>query len=185
MQQLLLLTGAIIEIIAFLVYIKAILKGEAKPHRTTRLVILIIATIATFSLFAQGSQTAFWLLFINAIFGLLVFILSLKFGMGGWSKLDILCLFIAILGIILWRVSDDPALALYSAVAADFTGFLPTLIKAYKFPKSEVWYFFFMAATSAGLNFLSTKNWTFQEILYPSYLVLVNLYIVYLIRTRP
>lgn len=48
-------------LISPVIYCIAILKGEAKPHRTTRFVFLIISTLTTASLFAQGNTTAIWL----------------------------------------------------------------------------------------------------------------------------
>ena len=63
--------------------------------------------------------------------------------MGGWSKSDLICFLIALIGIISWQITKNPTLALYYAVAADFTGFVPTLIKTYRLPKTEVWTFYF------------------------------------------
>jgi hypothetical protein len=181
MQQLFLVISSILVAVSYLVYINAIIKGQAKPHRTTRLVILIISTIAALSLFAQGSQAAFWLLGISAIFCLVIFLLSLKYGMGGWSKLDIVCLLIGLSGIVLWQISNDPVLALYSSITADFIGVVPTLVKTYKLPKSESWSFFLIGVFSSGFNLLAAREWSLQEISYPIYLVFINGALVFLI----
>jgi len=181
MNQFFLLISNILVIFAFLVYIWAISKGKAKPHRTTRLVIFLLASIGTLSLFVQGSATALWLIGLSAFFSLIILILSFKYGMGGWSKLDIVCLGIALLGIIIWRITNNPALALYSVIIADFVGFVPTIVKTYHHPQTESWHFFFIGIFASGFNLLAIQKWTFNEYSYPLYLVIIEAFMVCLI----
>lgn len=131
-------------LISPLIYAKAILQGDAKPHRTTRFILLLITTLTTASLFAQHNTVAIWLAEVSALQSILIFILSIKHGMGGWAKTDIFCLAIALFGIVLWQTTNDPTLVLYVAIAADFTGMIPALIKTYHHPQTEIWNFYFI-----------------------------------------
>jgi hypothetical protein len=101
--------------------------------------------------------------------------------MGGLAKSDIICFFIAISGIISWQLTKNPILALYFALAADFTGFIPTLIKTYHLPKTEVWLFYSLDVIAALFNLLATRQFIFNQFLYPLYIILVNLLMVILI----
>lgn len=157
------------------------MKGEAKPHRTTRFVILVITVVATISLFAQHDRVAIWLIGIASVFSMVIFLLSLKYGMGGWAKKDIFCLLIALGGIVLWQTTKDPALALYASIASDLTGMVPTLIKTFRLPHTEVWTVFFLDTLAAGLNLLAVNRWVVQEFSYPLYIVLINLVMVFLV----
>ena len=78
-------------LISSFVYFVAILKKEAKPHRTTRFVFLIISLLTTFALLAQSNRVALWLSAVSTFQSVVIFILSLKFGMGGLAKSDIIC----------------------------------------------------------------------------------------------
>jgi len=114
----------------------------------------------------------------------MIFTLSLKRGMGGWSKTDLSCLFIALIGIVLWKVTENPVVALYCAIGADFTGMIPALAKTYKFPKTEVWTFYLLDVFAAFFILLALETWTLQEYSYPIYIMLINLVMVILI-VRP
>mgnify|MGYP007124299822 FL=1 len=49
--------------------------------------------------------------------------------MEGWSKSGIFCLMLALLGIVLWQIIQDPVIALYFVLGADFVGMIPALTK--------------------------------------------------------
>jgi type IV secretory pathway VirB2 component (pilin) len=173
--------STVLALISPVVYCIAILKGEAKPHRTTRFVFLIISTLTTASLVVQGNTTAVWLAGASFLQSIVIFILSIKRGMGGWAKSDIVCLLAALFGIGMWKVTQSPVLALYFAIGADFIGMLPALIKTYHFPKTEVWTFYLLDVFAACFSLLALKQWTVGEYSYPAYIVFINLAMVVLI----
>jgi hypothetical protein len=184
MKQIFLIISCVLPLISPIIYSRAILKGEAKPHRTTRFVLLLISCLATLSLFAQHDHVAIWLAGASAVQAIVIFILSIKYGMGGWAKMDILCLVIALIGIIAWQTTHQPVIALYFAIFADFTGMIPALLKTYRLPETEIWLFYLLDTIAAGFNLLALQHWTPQEFSYPIYIVVINLVMVGLI-TRP
>jgi hypothetical protein len=165
-------------------YISAILKGKAKPHRTTRIVILTITVLSTASLFAQHNTVAIWLSGVSMLQAIAIFLFSMKYGMGGWAKLDIVCLILALFGIVLWKVTQNPVIALYMSVLADFVGMVPALEKTYRLPHTEVWSFFLMDTMAGLMSLLAVQKWTVQEYSYPLYIMLINFAMVLLI-VRP
>lgn len=184
MPSLFILISSVIALISPLIYAHAILKGDAKPHRTTRLVLLLITSLATFSLFAQHDTVAIWLAGVSTFQSILIFLLSIKYGMGGFEKSDLICFIIALAGIVLWLTTKNPALALYASIAADFTGMLPAILKTYHHPETEVWTFFLMDTFAAAFSLAAVKTWTPQSFSYPLYLFLINVVMVGLI-VRP
>ncbi|MCA9373139.1 hypothetical protein KC921_03530 [Candidatus Woesebacteria bacterium] len=184
MQQILIAASVFLASLSSFVYFIAILRGQAKPHRTTRLVFLVITTLTTLSLLAQGNQVAVWLSGISTLQSMIIFGLSIKYGMGGWSKLDIFCLLTALAGIAAWQLTKNPLVALYFAIGADFIGILPTIIKTYHFPKTEVWTFYFLDVCAGICNVMATQNLVFDQYLYPVYIIAINLVMVFLV-VRP
>lgn len=181
MQTIFIIISSFLALISPLVYTRAILKGDAKPHRTTRFVLLLITTLTTASLFAQHNQVAIWLAGVSTLQSIIVFALSIKYGMGGWETADLVCLFIALFGIFLWKTTSNPVLALYCAILADFTGMIPALIKTYFHPETEVWSFYLLDVFAAGFSLLAIQIWLPQEVSYPIYILLINLIMVFLI----
>ena len=184
MQNTFIAISSILALISPIVYAHAILEGKARPHRTTRLVLLIITALTTASLFAQHNTVAIYLAGISTVQSIIIFVLSLKRGMGGYSKADIACLCIALLGILLWHITEIPAVALYFAILADFTGMIPTIIKAYKFPHTEIYLFFLIDVFAALFNLLAIRQQTIEEISYPIYILSINLMMVLIILFR-
>ena len=170
--------SSLLALMSPVIYINAILKGEAKPHRTTRLVLLVVTVLATISLLVQQDKVAVWLAGISALQSIAIFILSIKYGMGGWEKKDILCLIIALIGIILWQTTKNPSIALFASIIADFTGMIPALIKTYKFPETEIWTFYILDTVAGMLNFFAVKSFTLNQTAYPVYIFLINMIMV-------
>ena len=172
--SLFILISSLLALFSPITYVRAILRGEARPHRTTRFTILLTTILSTLSLLAQHNSVAVWLAGVSAFQATIIFILSIKYGMGGWSRSDIACLVISISGIILWQTTNNPLLALYASIIADLTGMIPSLIKTYRLPHTEVWYFYFLDTLAASFNLAAVSTWTLQQYSYPLYLILIN-----------
>lgn len=183
-RTLLIIVSSLMALISPIIYGKAILGGEAVPHRTTRIILLINTILATTSLYAQHDTVAIWLAAVSTLQSIFIFLLSIKYGTGGWAKLDLICLLIAILGIIFWKTTNDPRVALYSSIVADFVGMIPTIVKTYKYPKSEIWQFFTIDTIVGLLSLLAVPSWSLATISYPLYIMMVNM-VVALLVVRP
>ena len=183
MQNVLIWASNVLIFSSYLAYEWAMVTGKAKPHRTTRLVIAIIVILGFLSMYAQGDRVVVWFLGICAVQSLVMLFMSLKWGMGGWAKEDILALIIALIGIVFWKITNNPALGLYAAVTADLAGMIPALIKTYKFPQTEHWLPFAFDLSAILLTGLAIQNGGFNDYLYPVYLFLVNgLMMIFLLR---
>ena len=180
----LIVVSSLMALISPIVYAKAIFRGDAVPHRTTRVILLINTVLATTSLYAQGDTVAIWLAVVSTIQSIFIFILSLKYGTGGWAKLDLACLGIAAIGMILWKSTNNPSVALYSAIMADFVGMVPTIVKTYRKPKSEIWQFFAIDTVVGLLSLLAVTKWTMAAVSYPFYIMMINM-VVALLVVRP
>jgi len=176
--------AAVLALAASIVYIKSMRKGESRPHRTTRFVILAIALVTTASLVAQGNSASVLFSAASAIQGGAVFALSLKYGLGGTDRLDIVCLLIALIGIVLWQVTKQPILALYFAIGADFVGGIPMYIKTWKQPHTEIWTYYAFDVVGAVLILIATQARTFENLAYPMYIFLVNALVIAIVVGR-
>lgn len=171
-------------LIAPIFYIHSILYGKTRPHRTTRFVIAVISLLSTASLLSSNRSAAFWLASASALQATVVFAISLKRGLGGWSKLDLGSLSIAALGIVLWQTTNNPLFGLYASMAADFTGFIPTFIKTYRLPGTELWQYFAIDVGAGAISLAASKDLSAYTISYPIYIFMINAVMVVLILVR-
>ncbi len=166
--------SSVLALISPFIYARAILRGEAKPHRTTRFVLLLVTILSTASLFAHHNTVAVWLAGVSTFQAIVISVLSIKRGMGGVAKIDLLCLVIALMGIVAWQTTQNPAVGLYFSILADFTGMVPTLIKTFHFPKTEIAAFFMLDTVASIFNLLATRTLATVDVAYPMYLFLIN-----------
>lgn len=134
------LLGQLAGIVAFcsvIPYIISIFKGKTKPSRASYAIWSVVEIVWVTSYIAAGATTTKWTGIVFAISAVLIFILSLKYGMGGLNAFDIPCLILAALAILIWVTTKNPILADYMSTLAIFLGYLPIIKKAYLWPETE------------------------------------------------
>ena len=140
---------AVIQVIP---YIVSIFRGHTKPERMTYFIWFFVDALSVSSYIAIGARTTIWTGLVYVFTGLAIFLLSLKYGMGGFSKLDIFCLFLSLIGVLTWVTTSSALLALCFSLLASKIGYLPTIKKAYFFPETENTLSWTMCAATSILN---------------------------------
>ena len=151
-------------------YFIDILKGKTKPQRTTWFIWSILGIIAFIS---QVQLRAHWSLVFagfDSAGSLAVFILSLKYGVGGWSTTDKIALGIAAAGIVMSIVFNRPFVALFGVILADISGAVLTIQKTYKDPGSETTISWIFIGISSVFGALAVGKIVLGLLLYPIYL---------------
>ncbi len=185
MSQTLIIISTILVLISPILYIRSIWKWETKPHRTTRIVYLVISILSTYALYMQHDTVGIRLSAATLVQSLAVFLLSMRYGVGGWSKEDIICLAIAVAGIIVRKITNNPFTAVAASILADVAGTRPTLIKTRSRPESETRTYYGIdtiawALSLLALSGLSLTWWTIESAAYPWYIFLINLVMVWI-----
>lgn len=165
-------------------YVRSILKGDTKPQRITWLIWTVLVFIAFFSQLVKGATWSLLLTAGDAIVIIIVFIFSIKYGVGGFRKIDILSLVGAGVSLLLWYFTSEPAVALFLVILIDLIGANLTIIKTWKNPESENWVGWAMCGVGGFFGILSVGNFNFILLSYPLYICLVNSIIAILILTR-
>jgi hypothetical protein len=169
---------------AFVPYILSTLRGRTKPNRATWWIWTVVGFLLAVSYYASGARHTLWVAVSYVLGPLITAILSLKFGVGGWTRLDRGCLLGAGAGTLLWWVSGSPLMALVINLVIDFLGALPTMSKAYADPGGEdpwAWSLFLLGNT---LNLFAIEKWRFSIAVYPVYMFLLSALILLLLTSR-
>src|ERR1700712_2002256 len=93
-------------------YLSDILKGKTKPERTTWLIWSIQGVVAFGAQYKLGAHWSLLYVGLEAVGNIIVYLLSLKFGVGGWKTRDKIALGVATLGLIASVLFRAPLLAL-------------------------------------------------------------------------
>jgi hypothetical protein len=124
-------------LLSFAPYIRDIFSGKTKPERISWLIWAILGTISFFSQLAKGASFSLIMTAAQTVGDLFIFILAIKWGFGGFLKRDVSALVGAALGLFLWYLTKEAAVALIIAIFIDATGAVLTVIKSYERPTTE------------------------------------------------
>jgi len=174
MLQLFGLASGILTSVAYIPYVRDIFLSKTRPQRVTWLIYSVLGGIAFFSQLAKGASNSLWLPAIETLVTSLIFLLSIKYGVGGFSRKDYITIFAAGLGLLGWYFAKDAANALYIVIFVDVVGTWPTLVKSYKDPARETLSTWVLITIGGLLAVLSVGKINFILLLYPFYIFLAN-----------
>lgn len=165
--------------VAFIPYIRAILRKETKPAKASW---LIWATLDTITLLGMHNKDTLNGQIIGAVLGAwVVALLALKYGTPGWTKLDKFCLAGAILGIVLWQVFDDALFGIMISSIVVFLASFPTFISAWKDPSREdklAWTIFWISCVCATI---AIPQWTLADATQPITFLAIESIMMYIL----
>lgn len=168
-------------IVCVIPYITSTLRGETQPHRVTWWVLSFLGLLMSANHWQAGGTTTVWEPLCAAIGQLVIAVLSVPYGKGGWGRLDLICLAGAIVSLIVWRQLDSPIVAMWVTIGVDFLACLPTVQKIIRSPETEdftCWMLYFVGTT---INLFAVQSWSVDKAAVPVYLFLGNGFILSLL----
>jgi len=187
MIQYLFLLGALIQLSGLVIYIKETVKGKTMPNRVTWLMWSIAPLIGTAAAFSNGVTWAVTPVFIAGIGPLLVLAASFLNKKAYWQlrSFDYLCGFFSFSALLLWAITKNPVIAIVFAIISDGLAAVPTLLKSWQYPETETAAVYISSFFGVLLGLSAVKQWSFSELAFPVYLILINvLFIIFLFRNR-
>ncbi|TAL49041.1 hypothetical protein EPN83_02085 [Patescibacteria group bacterium] len=164
--------AGVITFLAFVPYIISTVKGDTKPERATWFIWAVVGFLLLTSYHYSGAVSTIWAAVTYFIGPLIVALISVKYGVGGWSVLDKVCLSGAAVSLILWYVTKSAPVALYINILVDFLGLIPTIVKTYNNPSSESRLSWSMSTIGNFVNLLAINRLTLSIIIFPAYFLL-------------
>ncbi len=176
--------AGILSIAGYIPYIISILQRKTKPNKATWIIWAIVGGLLAFSYLVEGDRHTIWLPLGYFIGPLIVAILSFWYGYSEWTRLDKICLVVAVMSVIPWIFSKDAMITLLINVLIDASGAIPTLVKTFREPDTEdclAWVIFFIANT---IQVIAINYWNLAAI-YPIYLfILAGLMVLFILKKK-
>lgn len=168
--------GAVIASLGGFYYLYETIIGKAKPNRVTWLLWGLFPMIIFVAQRIQGVEGLSWVSFAAGFTPFLILLASFLNKKAYWKteKRDYYIMGAAIVGILLWLLTDNPNLAILFSLVADFLAGLPTLIKAYRHPETESWIAYAISTVGFGLGLLAISSYTFENYAFALYLFIMN-----------
>ena len=184
MNQIFLIISIITGFVSPIIGVTSVLKGRFRPQRMTRFLIFLISLLFVGTLHAQGDRNSIYMATTQLLGSAALFYLSLRRGMGGNTKFDWVVFTMAIGSLIIWQTTKNPLLGLLMSLMTDFIGFVPTLIKTWKYPETEEWKFYMSDVVASFFSILSITVVSLSNLAFPVYILLINITSVVMILGR-
>ncbi|OGE84246.1 MAG: hypothetical protein A3B23_00430 [Candidatus Colwellbacteria bacterium RIFCSPLOWO2_01_FULL_48_10] len=165
--------AGVLTIIEFVPYIYSIVKGKTKPERASWSIWALVTAIGLASFYSSGARETIWMLVAYVAATITVSLLSIRYGVGGWTKFDRYIIFSCALCLVVWWLTGSPLIALAMTITIDALAALPTIRKTYYHPESEDRLAWVISLSAGGLNLLAVEKWDFAHASYPIYLFIM------------
>jgi hypothetical protein len=161
-------------------YARGVLKRKTFPNPISWFLWGLTPMIAFFAQITVSFSVQSFVLLALGITPLIICTLSLKLHgiRQHLTPFSLSCGAIAIIGVILWRVTSYPELAILFGIAADIFATLPTLQKAYCDHTSEYALPYLISAASMAITLLAIHDWAFTIYAFPLYMLCINVVIL-------
>ena len=178
--------GTLIGAAGSVAYLIDTVKGKVKPNRVSFLLWSIAPFIAFFAQIKQGVGLEALMTFSTGFFPLTVFIASFVNKEAEWklTKFDLICGLLSVLGLILWLITKVGNVAIFFSIVADGLAAIPTIVKAYKYPETELAWPWIATVFGVILTLLTLTSFTFANSGFILYILVVNVLIFALVQFK-
>lgn len=178
--------GTLIGAAGSVAYLIDTVKGKVKPNRVSFLLWSIAPFIAFFAQIKQGVGLEALMTFSTGFLPLTVFIASFVNKEAEWqlTKFDLVCGLLSIIGLILWLITKVGNVAIFFSIVADGLAAIPTIVKAYKYPETEMAWPWIATVFGVVLTLLTLTNLTFANSGFILYILVMNVLIFVLVQFK-
>lgn len=157
------IAGGLFSLAGYIPYARAVIRGEAKPERSSWLIWTLSSTLILMSYYLVGARETIWVPLAYVLGSGTITLLSFRYGQEGWGLLEKVSLGVAIVSGIRWVFFNNIGLALILNLSLSFTSYLRT-IKKLAFDKTAQedvpgWSLYFIGA---ALNLMAIPLWSME-----------------------
>jgi hypothetical protein len=180
------IVGTLIGAVGAVVYLVDTVKGKVKPNRVSFLLWSIAPFIAFAAQIKQGVGLESVMTFSTGFLPITTFSASFVNKNAEWkvTRFDLLCGFLSLVGLALWLITKVGNVAILFSILADGLAAVPTIVKAYRYPDTELAWPWLATSFGVVLTLLTLSKITFANSGFIIYIMLVNALIFSLIQFR-
>ncbi|HMB23196.1 MAG: hypothetical protein ACM33V_06180 [Chloroflexota bacterium] len=180
------IVGTLIGAVGALAYLVDTVKGNVKPNRVSFLLWSIAPFIAFAAQIKQGVGLESLMTFSTGFLPIMTFAASFVNKKAEWkiTRFDLLCGFLSIIGLVLWLITKVGNIAIFFSIVADGLAAIPTVVKAYKYPDTELAWPWIATVVGVILTLLTLREWTFANSGFIIYILIINTIIFSLVQFR-
>ncbi|HEX4216442.1 MAG TPA: hypothetical protein VIA06_24250 [Candidatus Dormibacteraeota bacterium] len=168
--------AALINLVGAAGYAVDTLRGRARPNRVSWM-LWAVAPLIGFAAELRGGVGLVSAMTLALGLGPVMVVIASFIGRNAYYRLgpfDLACGVCALVALALWVITREGTLAVALSIAADLLAGVPTLVKAYREPHTEVCWPFLTGVAGATLTLLTVQHWSLSSAGFPIYIVLIT-----------
>ena len=172
--------AVLLNFIGHILYVRSIIKNHAKPNLVSWFIWMVAPFIGVFFQIKAGAGLSFLPIFVAGLGSLLVIIVSSITKNGFWkiSTFDIYCGLFSVLALILYIFTHNLGISILFAILSDGLASIPTIMKSWKFPETEMWAPYLLPIFSNIVGLMIIKDWSFSIYSFGIYFLILDMTIL-------
>lgn len=184
-KEILSATAIVITLIAFIPYIRLIIKNEICPHVFSWVIWGTTTFVVFLAQMEDNAGVGAWPIGVSGTITIFIAILAfVKRGDISITKGDWFFFLAALSSLPLWYISSDPLWAVVILTVVDVLGFGPTFRKAYDDPYSESILFFGLFTVRNLISISALENYSTTTVLFPAVVSVICLLLIGMVSIR-
>lgn len=179
--------GTLICSLGAVAYLVQTVRGKVRPNRVSFLLWSVVPMIAFAAQLSQGVGLEALMTFSTGFLPLTIFIASFVNKKAEWklTRFDVACGILSLAGLVLWLATSEGNLAILFSIVADAFAAIPTVVKAWRYPRTEIAWPWLATSVGVVLTLLTIPVWTFANSGFILYILVLNVLIWVLVQFRP
>jgi hypothetical protein len=167
--------SVVLEVVSLIPYLRDIKHGTTRPNAVSFGIWTMLQAIAfAAQLEAGASWSAVMMGTLVFSTGYITYLSLTGYGYREFGRVEKTSLVIGLGAIVAWALTGAPDVAIFFALLADTSAFVPTVKKAYCDPESEHAGAWGIVAIGVLCSALSTEKYDFANLAYPLYLTVAD-----------
>ena len=176
--------AAVVGIIGYIPYYRDVIRGTTKPHPFTWVAFTLLLSITFFAQLVSGAGPGAWVNGVSVLGVAGIAILAFTKGEKGVTLFDWICFAGALVGIVLWRLTNGPLSAVVVVTILDTIAFAPAYRKAYLKPYEETTSLFALATLKYLISLFALTSFNLTTALFPAAIMISNTLFVAMLLVR-
>lgn len=164
----------LIAITSYSFYLTDVYKRKTKPHGFTWFIWASLNSFIFYEQITHGGGPGAWVTAVAALANGIICLSAFRYGEKNITRLDWLCLCIALIALMIWVVDENVTLSVILASSVFVIGFIPTIRKSLKKAHEETVITFALNGLKFLLALFALSSFTITTALYPIILAIVN-----------
>ncbi|OGI86459.1 hypothetical protein A3A05_02820 [Candidatus Nomurabacteria bacterium RIFCSPLOWO2_01_FULL_41_12] len=170
-------------LVGYSFYFRGIFYGQVRPNLVSWFLWMLGPFLGVFFQLKAGAGLSVLPVFLVGFGPLVMIIVSLFRKNVFWkiTRLDVFCGILSVLALVFYILTHNLGVSILFAILSDGLAAVPTIIKSWKFPETELAVGYLPGIFNNILGLFIIKNWIFSIYSFSIYIIVINIIIIFCI----